>query len=659
MSSNSPFWGRLASSCGAVGAVVAVGCTSCLAVNYIYFHWRKSLTQVSVSAPGKALIAGGYLVLEKPNIGVTVSCSSRFHTTVGVLDLKSKRKHILSYDFVMCLFDRTGNWLNDLHLKIPSRWLSYQKDENSILVIVDSPQFKCDFVYRYHYNENLLTQISGDTNEFVEKCLEMVFSFVKRKLTTSTFLSKMKLLEAYGGLGIRLRADNDFYSQVKYLQSQNIPLLSRNLAKVEQFKEMDVDANTGNIIVNKTGMGSSAALVTSLVGALCQYFEVVSLEGAGGSEEFGLYCRFSNKIISHEDLPISINRYMPGLFRGEYWPGYQASTESQEDSRRIVHNLAQTAHAIAQGKVGSGFDVAAAVYGTQLYERFDPAVLKKVLDSPAESQSDAVYNAVLDEEAWTQSISPLTLPTNLNIVMGDVCGGSSSTSMAKKVLAWKKEGSADAMRLWSSQQATNANIAEKMTALQSLQAENGEAYSATMKELCRMGGDAWKDSTIGNNEIRKAMIELRSQFQLMRNNLKAIGVGSGVDIEPDAQTKLIDATEKIEGVLCAGVPGAGGEDAIFAITLSATSRDAVEALWSTWHLNNATTVCPLVLSAEFDATKSGIRRTPLQWNNLENELEDLNVKSRDVMIDFNTLNGSVMFLITLYLVLYNKNYRLV
>jgi phosphomevalonate kinase len=29
----------------------------------------------------------------------------------------------------------------------------------------------------------------------------------------------------------------------------------------------------------------------------------------------------------------------------------------------VAHNLAQLVHAVAQGKIGSGFDVAAAVYG--------------------------------------------------------------------------------------------------------------------------------------------------------------------------------------------------------------------------------------------------------------------------------------------------------
>jgi len=38
-------------------------------------------------------------------------------------------------------------------------------------------------------------------------------------------------------------------------------------------------------------------------------------------------------------------------------------------------NKLQTAHCIAQGKVGSGFDVSSAVFGSQRYVRFSPEVL--------------------------------------------------------------------------------------------------------------------------------------------------------------------------------------------------------------------------------------------------------------------------------------------
>lgn len=72
----------------------------------------------------------------------------------------------------------------------------------------------------------------------------------------------------------------------------------------------------GEVKVQKTGLGSSAAMVTSFVGALLEWFGVISL-----------------------------------------------AEEATNNSRRIVHNLAQLVHANAQGKIGSGFDVSAAVYG--------------------------------------------------------------------------------------------------------------------------------------------------------------------------------------------------------------------------------------------------------------------------------------------------------
>lgn len=54
----------------------------------------------------------------------------------------------------------------------------------------------------------------------------------------------------------------------------------------------------------------------------------------------------------------------------------------------------------------------------------------------------------------------------------------------------------------------------------------------------------------------------------------------GLQIEPPSQTALLDATMEMEGVLLAGVPGAGGFDAVFAITIGSAVRDKVESEWS-------------------------------------------------------------------------------
>ena len=87
--------------------------------------------------------------------------------------------------------------------------------------------------------------------------------------------------------------------------------------------------------VAKTGLGSSAALITSLTSALLVHLGVLS-----------------------------------------------ASDLQTENRKELAHNLAQFVHCFAQGKVGSGFDVASAVFGSQLYTRFRPAVLAPLMDDP-------------------------------------------------------------------------------------------------------------------------------------------------------------------------------------------------------------------------------------------------------------------------------------
>lgn len=47
-----------------------------------------------------------------------------------------------------------------------------------------------------------------------------------------------------------------------------------------------------------------------------------------------------------------------------------------------------------------------------------------------------------------------------------------------------------------------------------------------------------------------------------------------------SQTQLLDATMNTEGVLLAGVPGAGGFDAVFAVTLGDASSTNLTNMWS-------------------------------------------------------------------------------
>lgn len=76
---------------------------------------------------------------------------------------------------------------------------------------------------------------------------------------------------------------------------------------------INLSDENGIITIAKTGMGSSAALTTSLVAAMLSFLGIIRLSG-------------------QRDLT-------------------------------IVYRLSQIAHSVAQGKIGSGFDVSAALFG--------------------------------------------------------------------------------------------------------------------------------------------------------------------------------------------------------------------------------------------------------------------------------------------------------
>ena len=177
--------------------------TAGIAMLYARYVTKKRTRQgkcVTVSAPGKVLVAGGYLVLERPNIGVVVAATARFYSTVKVLPLQECLVHARKDKFVAAP-------LSSLMPKV-------------IYILVDSPQFYTQYVYSYNVEASTLAVIGLSTNEFVETCLTLTLSFIKKFLGSAALKERCAAVELYNGnaLGIKLRADNDFYSQIKEVQ---------------------------------------------------------------------------------------------------------------------------------------------------------------------------------------------------------------------------------------------------------------------------------------------------------------------------------------------------------------------------------------------------------------------------------------------------------
>ena len=373
---------------------------------------------VTVSAPGKALVAGGYLVLESPNPGVVLAAANcRFHTTV-------------MFRQPYCNTSAGGKVIGN---SINANWESIPLD-------VYSPQFDKIFCYYLSYS---LTQedmeedalrlqprtSSHEPNNFVERTLLLSFGYLRKSLGMEAFHSRFRN-HHHGelnsnnnervALAIKLRADNDFYSQINHLRHRGLDLTPQNVQSLEPFLPCPKDLTTGKVIVNKTGMGSSAALVTSIVGALLSFFGAVSLP-------------FLDEETIHETDGL-------GKQRG--------------DGLRIAHNLSQICHCYAQGKVGSGFDVSSAVYGSHVYTSFSKGIINRLLEDVelrnktvqdglglglSETNSSKLFELVIDtDKKWDCTVQPINLPEGLELLMADVCGGSESPSMASKILEWKK-----------------------------------------------------------------------------------------------------------------------------------------------------------------------------------------------------------------------------
>ncbi|MCJ1287740.1 phosphomevalonate kinase [Xylographa opegraphella] len=395
----------------------------------------------AVSAPGKVLLAGGYLVVDRDYTGLVFGLNARIHVHVDELHTSS------------------GVSLSE--------------------IIVRSPQFRAaEWRYGYRLTEDNggveVIQLAGHSsptqprNHFVETALAYTLTYVS---CHTSFNIKPATITIF--------ADSDYYSRQGALNSST--------ARIDRFVDFGVPLHKAH----KTGLGSSAALVTAFVAAVLLHY-----------------------------LPVD------------------TVVIDSDAGKARVHNLAQAAHCNAQGKIGSGFDVAAAVYGSCIYRRFSPAVLERLgeLGSPGFAKRLLVtVNDNSTPNLWDTQIqrSEIHIPKGLRLVMCDVDCGSETPAMVKKVFTWRKENQEEAALLWATLQKGNEDLAAELRRL------------AT-------GGTA---STVSCANLRGIILTIRSLVREMSEK-------AGVPIEPKVQTELIDACSELPGVVGGLVPGAGGFDAI-------------------------------------------------------------------------------------------------
>ncbi|KAL3844453.1 hypothetical protein ACJIZ3_001856 [Penstemon smallii] len=466
---------------------------------------------VVASAPGKVLMTGGYLILERPNAGIVLSTNSRFYAIIKPLYEELK----------------------------PDSWAWAWTD-----VKLTSPQMGRETMYKLSLKHLLLQCLSSSDsrNPFVEYALQYAIAAAHATFDKNKKEELKKLLCL--GLDITILGCNEFYSYRNQIEARGLPLTPESLASLAPFTSINFNAEESGgqnckPEVAKTGLGSSAAMTTAVVAALLHYLGVVNLPSVT-----------SGHIQENEELD-------------------------------IVHIIAQTAHCIAQGKVGSGFDVSSAVYGSQRYIRFSPKVLSSAQGAGLGMSIEEVIGDVLKAN-WDHERAKFSLPPLMTLLLGEPgTGGSSTPSMVGAVKKWQKADPQNSLETWNKLSEANSALELHLNTLSKLAENNYDAYRSAIINCSILTSEKWTEGVIEPNqtEIVKALLGARDAMLGIRFNMRKMGEAAGIPIEPESQTRLLDTTMSMEGVLLAGVPGAGGFDAVFAVTLGDSSSNVIK-VWS-------------------------------------------------------------------------------
>lgn len=202
---------------------------------------------IVASAPGKVLMTGGYLILERPNEGLVLSTNARFYAIVKPLCDELK----------------------------PDSWAWAWTD-----VKLTSPQMARETTYKMSLKHLLLqcASSSNSRNPFVEYAVQYSVAAAYATLDNDKKNALHKLL--LQGLDITILGCNQFYSYRNQIEALGLPLSPESLATLKPFTSITFNAGESNgenskPEVAKTGLGSSAAMTTVVVAALLSYLGVV------------------------------------------------------------------------------------------------------------------------------------------------------------------------------------------------------------------------------------------------------------------------------------------------------------------------------------------------------------------------------------------------
>ncbi|XP_049848900.1 uncharacterized protein LOC126316913 [Schistocerca gregaria] len=451
---------------------------------------------VHVSAPGKVLICGGYAVL-KGGVSIALSTSLRFHVI-----LKSTQPAMCSHvlESRKRIHDRTFGSSRRFSITVRSSYFEKMWQFYVELGFVPSDHQSKTLTRIVFRLVKDVPGVEGASDAYIE--FSLFYSFVLVALS----IDGIDLAHEAYQLDIELRADDGFYS------------------KRGEF-------GGGRERSAKTGLGSSAALVCGLVGAVLSW-------AFGWTKEGG---------------------------------------QEEDEHLRLIHNVSQLAHFQAQGKVGSGFDVSTAVYGSQEYYMLKREQVEEVMNAFARSlrewkriettdegtdieeprylpssikafcegvEASELLEAIRDKigEEWRNGLSSrFWLPSGISVGLYDTGESTSTPEYVRRVFEWSEKDGANS-RMFEYLKKNNNKIVSSFQRLKELEKADEEKYLNALRVYAR--GNEEKIDIHCNFDVLNKKNQERTKI-----NLSALNFSASDQLGNQARTCLLDncATESLKG----------------------------------------------------------------------------------------------------------------
>ena len=393
--------------------------------------------KIITKSPGKSLLSGGYLILDKTKRGLVINIDT-YITCESYYSIKEKTNENENYFFLLNIYSE------------------YLKQNFNYIVSMD---FNND-------NELKIFEKNNKDNKWIKNCIisSLLIYLSQYNYSNDLFNSKNQI-----EINININSDYRFYSYSPDNISQKI----------------------------KTGLGSSSAFINSLT---------------------------SNLILTYDKI----------LNKKVYPKNIVIKNLDNNDIKAIILGSCLLSNNLSQNKIGSCFDIISSLFGSQIFKQTQQNIF---LNSPFYLNVENISKINNLIEYLKSTYIPNILFFNENnkylqnkIYFVSIEIGSDTRIFVKKVLEYANNKKKDKLYdddLFSQLNETNEKIINFFL----------------------------NDSNLNNSLIKELCIEYRTI-------LRKISEESKVDIEPSILTPLLDNLIKLDNIIYAICPGAGGYDSI-------------------------------------------------------------------------------------------------